>query len=215
VNSEERSGTAMGGRARGAAWLTGVAATVALLASGCGAGQTAGTSLVMPAVPGANAQAEVVDSTGTPLGAVAVRNVLVAYKDPRGYPRGGTAPLDVRIFNDTTRQVTVVVSSPGAASVTLTGSAAATPSGPAPAAPAPAGAPARLTIPANGFAALAPGQARYLQLVGLTAALPPGASVPLTFDFGGGVTIKVEAPVGPPPTPLPRSTPQEQASAAE
>jgi hypothetical protein len=227
------SGTRSGGRIRRAAVIFGVATCAALLA-GCGAGQVTGTALTVPAVPGTNGQAQLFDS-GTPVGFVSVRNVYVTYKDSAGYPKGGNASLDVRIFNDTNIDVTVVVSSP-AASVELVGGAAATrapePTGsaspeptaspestgsPTPTAgPSPsrsAGQPARLTIPAGGFAVLNPDQARHLQLTGLTEALPPGGSVPLVFDLGS-TTINVEAPVAPPLTPLPRATP-EDAGAAE
>ncbi|HEY2949917.1 MAG TPA: hypothetical protein VGJ53_16210 [Micromonosporaceae bacterium] len=220
MNSEERSGTATrrGGLLREAALLSGVALAAALLASGCGAGQIAATANVAPAVPGANGEAQLTDASGVSAGTVSVRNVLVVYKDPKGYPKGGTAPLDVHIFNDTSGDVTVTVSSPAAASVVLTGSAgasaSASPGAPSaqPSASPPAGQPARLTIPAQGFAVLNPDQARSLRLVGLTEALPAGSSVPLAFDFGGGVTIKVDALVAPPLSPLPRETPQSEST---
>jgi hypothetical protein len=220
VNSDERSGRAArrGGSSRRAALLAAVAAAAALLASGCGAGQIAATARIAPAVPGANGEAQVTDANGDSTGTVSVRNVLVVYKDPKGYPRGGTAPLDVHIFNDTSGEVTVTVSSPGAASVVLTrggtASASASP-GASPARPgasAPAGEPARLTIPAQGFAVLNPDQQRFLELVGLTEALPPGSSVPVVFDFGAGVTIKVDAPVAVPLSPLPRTTPEGEST---
>jgi hypothetical protein len=213
----------------------GVAAAAALVAAACSAGQVAETARKAPSAPGANGQATV-SASGAPAGTVSVRNVQVVYLDSVGYPQGGNAPLDVRIFNDTNSEVTVEVSSPAAASVVLTSGAAAPTRTPEPAesaspdasasagasgspqpsptaepSPGAAGEPARLTIPAGGFVVLNPNQERYLQLTGLTEKLPPGGSVPLVFDFGRGVTIKLNAPVGVPLTPLPRATPEEAA----
>lgn len=244
MNSEVVSGgvTRSSGRIRRTALACGTAAAAALLAAGCSAGQVAETARKAPSAPGANGQATVSDTAGAAVGTVSVRDVQVVYKDSAGYPPGGTAPLDVRIFNDTSQEVTVDVSSPAADSVVLTVGAAAPTRAPEPAesaspdasgspnpsstaepgpstepspsakpSPSAAGEPARLTIPAGGFVVLNPNQARYLQLTGLTKRLPPGGSVPLVFDFGKGVTIKVNAPAAVPLTPLPRATPEAAA----
>src|SRR5947199_3223126 len=62
------------------------------LLSGCGAGQISQTDQMIPAVPGANAN--------SPHGLASVRNVMIRYNSPTGYPAGGTAPLVVYIVNN-------------------------------------------------------------------------------------------------------------------
>lgn len=75
---------------RGAAVLLAAVAGAMLLA-GCGAGQDAQTAGKESSVPGVSAD----------LGGIAVRNVQIGYPDreTRVYPKGGDAPLEVRIFN--------------------------------------------------------------------------------------------------------------------
>jgi copper(I)-binding protein len=93
--------------------LTAVAG--AMLLVGCGAGQDAQTAGNEPAVPGVSAN----------LGGIAVRNVQIGYPDreTRIYPRGGKAPLEVRIFNSSTETDALVgVNSEVAEQVTLAGS---------------------------------------------------------------------------------------------
>jgi hypothetical protein len=208
----------------------GTVAAAGLLA-GCSAGQIAETAQKNPSVQGVNAQAE-----APPAGSVKVRDVAVVYKDPEGYPAGGTAPLEVRIFNDTPVPVTVRVR-PGepeteseqlvvAGSVTMAGAGAPTtgqepvaspsptPTGepgatasPGPTATAaPAGAPATVEVPAAGYVILTPSEDRYLQVTGLEDDLRPGESVPLVFEFSNGVELRVVAPVTPPLTPAPRGS---------
>ncbi|MEU7572226.1 hypothetical protein [Micromonospora sp. NPDC049240] len=81
-------------------------------------------------------------------------------------------------------------------------SPSASPSGsPSESASAPAGQPARIEIPALGYAQLNSGNPRFLQLVGLNQKLLVGQQVNLTFDFGGGKVIKTPAPIGVPLTP--------------
>jgi hypothetical protein len=120
---------------RGAALLAGAAVAAGLLVSGCSAGQIAETAEKQASVPGTNADAEVHDASGAVIGRVSVRNVVVAYPGPEGYPAGGDAPLEVAIFNDTPKAVRVRVTSPtdvqpgeegtvAARSVELTGSGA-------------------------------------------------------------------------------------------
>jgi len=99
---------------RGAAvLLTAVAGT--MLLAGCGAGLDAPTAGNRPSVPGVSAN----------LGDIAVRNVQIGYPDreTRSYPEGGTAPLEVRIFNSSTETDALVgVKSEVAEQVTLAGS---------------------------------------------------------------------------------------------
>nr|MDT0662685.1 hypothetical protein [Micromonospora sp. DSM 115978] len=98
------------GARRGAVLLAGATAT-GLLMSGCGAGQIAETAAVQPAVPGVNTQTED--------GMFKVRNLMVEYADPLGYPSGGDAPLNVALYNDSTAPLTVLVSTDSAEDVVL------------------------------------------------------------------------------------------------
>ncbi|MGW5670895.1 hypothetical protein [Micromonospora sp. NPDC003776] len=72
---------------------------------------------------------------------------------------------------------------------------------------APAGQPARIDIPANGYVTLSGNGGQVLQLVGLNDKLTSGQQVNLTFDFGNGKVIKTGAPVGVPLTPAARPSP--------
>ncbi|HEX7746053.1 MAG TPA: hypothetical protein VF462_12420 [Micromonosporaceae bacterium] len=111
--------------------LAGLGAAGSLLLSGCGAGQIAQTAAKAPAVPGVNAQ---IDAAG---GSYMIRNLVVSYRDPKGYPAGSNAPVEVAIFNETDTPVTVRVTSDSARAVVLAG-ATALPTPPA-AAPTPGG----------------------------------------------------------------------------
>ncbi|MGI5212989.1 hypothetical protein [Plantactinospora sp. CA-290183] len=119
----------------------------------------------------------------------------------------------------------------GAASVTPSASPSATPGEPAgspsaspegspsgspsaagsasPSAQAPAGAPPEVQIPAGSFIVLTRTLGSWLQLNGLAAPLPPGASIPMTFDFNGAQVV-VAAPVAVPQTPAPVATPEAE-----
>ncbi|WP_148086523.1 hypothetical protein [Micromonospora sp. HM5-17] len=115
----------------------------------------------------------------------------------------------------------------GVESPSLGGSPSATPpeaagspsSGGSPsAAPSPTAAPevpAEIQIPARGFVVLSRATGTWLQLNGLAAALPPGESVPMTFDFGG-TRVDTPAPVAVPLSPAPVATPvvEEEGGAA-
>ncbi|HEX2419228.1 MAG TPA: hypothetical protein VHJ83_14100 [Micromonosporaceae bacterium] len=100
---------------RGAAVLLAAVAGTTLLA-GCSAGQRAQTAAKEASVPGVSAD----------LGGMALRNVQIEYPDreSRGYPRAGTAPLEVRIFNSGSKPDALVsVRSEAADQVLLAGSA--------------------------------------------------------------------------------------------
>ncbi|MDG4828088.1 hypothetical protein O7627_02065 [Solwaraspora sp. WMMD1047] len=110
------------GARRGAVLLAG-AATTGLLMSGCGAGQIAETANIRPAVPGVNVE--------TTDGLFKVRNAIVEYSDPLGYPSGGDAPLSMALYNDSAQPITVTVTTDSAEAVVLvdtTATPAATPS---------------------------------------------------------------------------------------
>jgi len=168
------------------------------------------------AVPGANGNAG-------PDGTVALRNALVPYNNPAGYPQGGNAPITVRIFNSGLNPITLVgAEAPGsAASVQLVGGTVAT-QAPTSAPPSPSigasksGSPSASAVPtattppkpagqtnfsvaiaSAGYALLVPGQGAYLQLTGLTQALTPGLLVTVTFHFDDGSKATLSLPVGP------------------
>jgi hypothetical protein len=197
----------------------------AVVLSACSAGQITGTSVQVPPIQGVNANAG-------PDGTIALRNVLIAYNGTAGYPRGGTAPLEVRIFNNGTQPVTLVGVTAGdaATGVTLAGGTQAPPPEPSPT-PPPAESPSptapetpdatpptpaeppgqgtfAIEIAPGSYVLLVRGVDQYLQLVGLREPLLPGSSVPVTFEFrdGGTTTVTVQVPMGLPTTPLPRPT---------
>jgi hypothetical protein len=88
---------------RRAILVAGAAAVAAAVLAGCSAGQVAETSMKRPSDPGVNA-----DNSD---GSVSIRNLSVVYNGPQGYPAGGSAPLELGLFNQTTQQITVNISS--------------------------------------------------------------------------------------------------------
>jgi hypothetical protein len=88
---------------RRAALLAGVATVAAVALAGCSAGQIAETSLKRPSNQGVNAD----NSNMT----VAIRNLAVTYNGTTGYPKGGSAPLELGLYNQTTQPITVLISS--------------------------------------------------------------------------------------------------------
>ena len=75
---------------RRTAGLIGLTATMALL-SACSVGQVTQTADKVPPISGAN--------LATADGLIKLRDLTVAYTGPAGTPAGGTAALNVRIFN--------------------------------------------------------------------------------------------------------------------
>jgi copper(I)-binding protein len=115
---------------RGGARLAAAAALLAGAAavSSCSAGQLTQTASQVPAVPGNNAN-------GGANGEIALRNLLVAYNGPDGYPQGGSAPLVVRVFNGGQASIALVGASVPAevgTGVVLVGAATTPPPSPAP-----------------------------------------------------------------------------------
>ena len=90
-------GTRRVAQAAGAA----MAAVIAL--AGCSAGQVAETALLKAPVSGL--------STQSPDGALLIRNLQVVYNGPEGYPAGGSAPIEVSLFNQTQQPITVTITS--------------------------------------------------------------------------------------------------------
>src|SRR5262245_8913136 len=84
--------------------LAGAVTASAALATGllaaCSAGQVAQTAGIAPAVPGVSAQ-----TVGYP---VYVRNAVLDYAEPKGYPRGAKAPMALWIFNNSHQPVNLV-----------------------------------------------------------------------------------------------------------
>jgi len=88
---------------RRAVLIAGVATVTAAALAACSAGQVAETALKNSSVQGVNSQ--------NADGSVLIRGLAVLYKDSAGYPAGGTAPLEVNFYNQTTQPLTVLVSS--------------------------------------------------------------------------------------------------------
>lgn len=217
------------GSRRAALLLAGTAAATGLVLSGCGAGQVAETANKVPSVQGVNVQTpdnaykvrglyvQYPGAEGYKAGSNAPINVVI-YNDTRD-------PVTVTVTTDGAREVLLSGSSPAGAqpspTVSATEPASASPTATNPSASpsqslgtspsasaspsasesAPAGQPARIDIPALGYAQLTTTAGRFLQLVGLNADLLPGQQVNLVFDFGNGKTVKTPAPIGVPLTP--------------
>src|SRR5206468_1122651 len=80
------------------------AATVAVVAlAGCSAGQTAETSVLQAPISGLN--------TASPDGGLLIRNLQVIFNGPEGYPAGGSAPLEMSLYNQTQAPITVTITS--------------------------------------------------------------------------------------------------------
>lgn len=100
---------------RRVAMAAGVATVAVIGLAGCSAGQVAETAILQPATSGLN--------TTSPDGSLLVRNLQVVYNNPTGYGVGGTAPLEVSLFNQTQTPMTVLISStpqPGSAETVVT-----------------------------------------------------------------------------------------------
>lgn len=214
------------GHRRVAVLLSGAAVTGALLLSGCAAGQIAETAVKSSSIGGVNIDA--------PDGSVSVRNLSVPYPGIEGYPAGGSAPVEVGLYNNTNEPIAIRVSAAAvtdtdretlvqAESVVLGGSdeTAATPSpepdpsaSPEPGATeAPAADPGReaiIELPANGWALFTTDGAEPLRVTGLAETLAAGYAVNLVFEFSdGSAPLVVPAPVNMPLSPAPRA-PGEQ-----
>jgi copper(I)-binding protein len=210
-----------------------VGAAAIMLASGCGAGQIAETAKIQSAVPGASGLVLVppdpADKNADP-GQILAQNVTVQYQGPAGYKQGESAPLDIRIINNSPVNVRLIgATSPlgtvtpgggaapqaapaatGSPSATPSGEPSANPSGSAAPNPQPTAAPAAIAIviPANQIVELVPGAPAYLQISNLTQDLKPGDNTNLSLSFENlsepSATINDLAltgiPIGPPDT---------------
>jgi periplasmic copper chaperone A len=168
------------------------AAAAALLAlGGCAAGQHAQTAEETPVVDGVAADA----------GPMALRAVTVAPPLSGSYPKGGSAPLQLVIVNDSRVDDRLVsVTTPVAGDVRLFANSAAATSAAA------AAAPQSLSFPRGqatsiGFADSEPA----IQLQNLTQQLFPAQSFPITFQFAtaGSVTFSIAVHLVPGPSSPP------------
>lgn len=216
---------------RATAVLAGPAVATTLLLSGCGAGHYAETSVRVPTSVGTNAESadnlfkvrnlsiDYLDTTGYPAGGDAPVTVAL-YND-------SNRDVTVRVSSPNARVVTLVDAASASPSPTASalptapeGSPSATPGTetensspgasptetPSPSPTAAPEVPAEIRIPAGQFVILSRAKGTWLQLTGLTAAVPPGSSVPVTFDFEG-TRVDVGAPVAVPLSPAPAGSP--------
>lgn len=157
-----------------------VALTVLVAAAGCGTGQDAETSQIVPAIPGADADA----------GPVALRDLLIPYREG-GYPAGSAVPLVVRMFSTAERPITVSAVTPGSAGfMTVPATDVAV---------RPAG--TGLVIPPNGDLLLVPGAGPYLMAEHIDGPLSYGQTLPVRVTFNTGDSVTVDVPMAPPDYP--------------
>ena len=186
------------------------AAMVAVVAlAGCSAGQVAETANLKTPISGLNTQSAD--------GSLLIRNLQVVYNDPKGYPAGGSAPVEVTLLNPT-RQPIVVTITGGApqdgaegivsAQQVVVGPASGAGSGPAsePASAAPAQASARFTIAPLSSESFLPGDTELLQATGLSQRLVPGLSLALSIQVStSDQPVEVVAPFAVPMSPASRA----------
>ena len=194
----------------------GVAVVVAALAlAGCAAGQHAPTSNEVPVVDGVSADA----------GPIALRAVTVAAPTQGSYPADGDATLQLVIVNDghdpdklvgvRTAQANEVrlfanaADADAASAAAPSSSASAEPpssAAPSPSSPSAPSALESLDLPAGRAVSIgySPDLA-VIQLHGLTSALFPAESFPITFQFAGAgsVTFTVAVHLAPGPSTTP------------
>ncbi len=201
-------------RLRLAPAVLGLGAVVAL--TGCAAGQQAETAKQVAAIFGANGDVK----------NMAVRNATMTF--PSGepvYPKGATAPIDVVLINEALADDRLVgVRSSYAASARVSGQtvipggtrlysdglppgvspeskAGSEPAQSGPADPPPVGPVQRPQV--------------NIALVGLTQAIRPGVTIPVTFTFAKAGSVTVHVPIGPSPEPRPEhGSPSGQGGAA-
>ncbi len=199
----------------------GVAVVVAALAlAGCAAGQHAPTANEVPVVDGVSADA----------GPIALRAVTVAAPTQGSYPADGDATLQLVIVNDghdpdklvgvRTAQANEVrlfanaADADAASAAAPSSSASAEPpssAAPSPSSPSAPSALESLDLPAGRAVSIgySPDLA-VIQLHGLTSALFPAESFPITFQFAGAGTVTFTVAVH--LAPGPSTTPTENIS---
>jgi len=170
---------------RSLALLAASAAAATGLLSGCGAGQITGTDSQVAPVPGRNLESSD--------GSILLRDLKIAYKDPAGYPQGGTASVMVLIYNTTRTPITLTGVQAQGGRVVLSGKGvvpSATPSASPTATPSVSGSPSRRpngsTSPSAGVApSSAPPSSAAPAPVGVSdirITIPPNGFVRLSPD---------------------------------
>jgi hypothetical protein len=93
--------------------VAGALAVATGLLAACSAGQLAATSMVVPAVAGAQASVD----AGSPTETITVNNATLDYPGTQGYKKGANVPVTLWIFNNTTKDVTLTGASSDAGQV--------------------------------------------------------------------------------------------------
>ncbi len=142
-----------------------VIAVLALVLSGCAAGQVSQTANQKPAIDGGNAT----------IGPIGVRDVRLATTDGAGYPAGANVPLKLWISNDSVAYDTLSsAASPGAASVEIAGSA---------------------ELPSQTLVEITDVTKTTITLMNLTADLAFGHNIPITFTFANAGSVTLNVPI--------------------
>ncbi|MCW6007184.1 hypothetical protein K1W54_21775 [Micromonospora sp. CPCC 205371] len=160
--------------------LVAIALTAVVTAAACGAGQEAETGRIVPAIPGADADA----------GPIALRDLLVPYREG-GYPAGSTVPLVVRMFSTAEQPVTVTRVTVGPDDFTTVPATGVQVQ--------PAG--AKLVIPPEGYLMLTRDSGPYIAVEHIGGPLPYGRSLPVRFVFSTGDSVNIDVPMAPPDYP--------------
>jgi copper(I)-binding protein len=150
------------------------AAAVALVLSGCAAGQDAQTANQQPAIDGVNADA----------GLVGIRDAAIAAPDANSYPAGSDAALEMTLVNNGYDKDALVSVSSTAANAAIIGL-----DGP------PSSNKGVNVTPLESGSGSAGGSATVgpsAVLTGLTQPLFPSQTVPVTLRFRSGATINVQ-----------------------
>ena len=135
----------------------------ALALSGCASGKIAQTAQQVSAVSSGNGK----------IGDIDVLNVQFDTPDAASYPKGGTAPLQIWVSNDSINPDTLTsITTPVATKVEIQGTATAT------------------AKSLEDF-----GTKYKIALTGLTAPITYGVSVPVTFTFKTAGTLTINVPV--------------------
>jgi copper(I)-binding protein len=164
------------------------AAIAAALLSGCSAGQITQTSTQQPAIPGVD-----VDSSD---GTIGLRNVYVVDHGPNGYPKGGSAPLSVRIVNSSQKQVTLTgVSAGGLGMVAMVSGSSASGSPAASSTPAASSSPSASSAASPGVSPSPSGtrSATPAATPSTTPAAPAGSKINVPIPANGLVALSPES----------------------
>jgi periplasmic copper chaperone A len=171
---------------------------IAVLLSGCAAGQVTSTAEIVPVIDGALAT----------VGTMDLRAVAVAPPDDRSWAEGGTAPMRMFLVNNSPDPDQLVsVSSDRSASVRLIANGGVQ-------APTSGSAAESIKVPSGESVSVGfdPGNPQVV-LVGLTENLFPAQTIAVTFRFANAGSVTAKVPVqlisSPSSTPTVNLTPSE------